>query len=448
MSIVETMRFICSGCGYRARIPSSYTGKVILCPGCKQMEIASADGGDSTGDTVRVARVTTAQGSASFSVPDAEGNLRFTCGGCGYGAKLSGTYAGKAISCPQCKAPQLIPPLAKAEGNVEKKLQPPAPAPTPAPTQAPIAAPQNEVDLSFDDETTSDPNPLPVAKKTIAQVAAHDPVDDISFDQEPLAQATAETTSANTVKPPSTRTTSPASGPRHASSGQTQASKPTSGKIVRRGSNTAMPAMPKSTADDVENDESDESDKSDSVKIAKPLPEWVQKVKQPKIMASIGGGLAVFITLIVLISAWSNVSSAVKGLEEKVTLTEELNNTLKKGKIDAEVALSETKSERDRLKKSDADMKAELTLAKTGLAELGEKFKQAEAKKTEEYDLRKKMEDKYDENFAKLINVEKLRDEEYQRSIDVRKKYEEEVKLRKSLQERIESMVKAQAAAK
>ena len=442
MSIVETMRFICSGCGYRARIPSSYTGKVILCPGCKQMEIASADGGDSTGDTVRVARVTTAQGSANFSVPDAEGNLRFTCGGCGYGAKLSGTYAGKAISCPQCKAPQLIPPLAKAEGNVEKKLQPPAPAPAPTPTQAPIAAPQNEVDLSFDDETTSDPNPLPVAKKTIAQVAAHDPVDDISFDQEPLAHATAETTSANTVKPPSTRTALPTKGPRDAGPGQSPTDKPTSGKIVRRGSNAAMPAMPQSTADDAENDE------SDSVKSAKPLPEWVQKVKQPKIMASIGGGLAVFITLIVLISAWSNASSSVKELEDKVKLTEELNNTLKKGKSDAEFALSETKSERDRLKKSEADMKAELILAKTGLAELGEKVKQAEAKKTEEYDLRKKMEVKHDENFAKLKSVEKLRDEDYQRSIDVRKKYEEEVKLRKSLQERLEGMVKAQAAAK
>ena len=438
MSIVETMRFICSGCGYRARIPSSYTGKVILCPGCKQMEIASADGGDSTGDTVRVARVTTAQGSASVSVPDADGHLRFTCGGCGYSAKLAGTYAGKAISCPQCKSPQLIPPLAGPEVNVEKKLQPPAPAPT----QAPIAAPKNEVDLSFDDETTSDPNPLPVAKKTGAAVAANDPLDDLSFDQEPLANSVVETTSANAVKPPSMRTTFPTKGPRDAGPSQSPTDKPTSGKIVRRGNRTAMPVMAESDEDDVE------SDDSDSVKIAKPLPEWMQKVKQPKIMASIGGGLALFITLIVLISAWSNASSAVKELEDKVKLTEELNKTLKNGKGDAEFALSETKSERDRLKKSEADMKAELTLAKTGLAELGEKVKQAEAKKTEEYDLRKKMEVKHDENFAKLKSVEKLRDEDYQRSLDVRKKYEEEVKLRKSLQERLEGMVKAQAAAK
>ena len=79
MSTAETMRFICGGCGYRARIPSSYTGKVILCPGCQQMQIATADGGEATGDTVRVNKVATAQGGTGrFSVPDGEGRLRFT----------------------------------------------------------------------------------------------------------------------------------------------------------------------------------------------------------------------------------------------------------------------------------------------------------------------------------------------------------------------------------
>ena len=110
MSTVESMRFICAGCGYRARIPSSYNGKVILCPGCKQMQIASYDAGVATGDTVRIDKISTAQGNV-VSIPDADGRLRFTCGSCGYSAKLASTYAGKAIACPECKSPQLIPPL-------------------------------------------------------------------------------------------------------------------------------------------------------------------------------------------------------------------------------------------------------------------------------------------------------------------------------------------------
>jgi DNA-directed RNA polymerase subunit RPC12/RpoP len=122
MSTVESMRFICGGCGYRARIPVSYTGKVILCPGCQQMQVAHADGGEATGDTVRVSKLTTAPGTGRFSVPDAEGRLRFTCTGCGYSAKLASTYAGKAISCPQCKSPQLIPPLQSPEGGAGKAV--------------------------------------------------------------------------------------------------------------------------------------------------------------------------------------------------------------------------------------------------------------------------------------------------------------------------------------
>jgi hypothetical protein len=209
-----------------------------------------------------------------------------------------------------------------------------------------------------------------------------------------------------------------------------------------------MPAMPKSTAADVENDDSDESDDSDSVKIAKPLPEWMQKVKQPKIMASIGGGLAVFITLIMLISAWSKASSTAEDLKGKLIAAESLSKTHKTGKEKAEFDLADVNIKLEKIMKFDVEIRAALASTEARLTNLGEVLKQAEAKKTEEYDLRKKMEDKYDENFAKLINVEKLRDEEYQRSIDTRKKYEEEVKLRKSLQERIESMVKAQAAAK
>jgi uncharacterized paraquat-inducible protein A len=127
MNSADSMRFICVGCGFRARIPTTYQGKVILCPGCQEMQIADGNAEDSkaTGDTVRFNRVDTAHGTARFSKPDGEGRLAFTCSSCAFSAKLAATYAGKAISCPKCQAPQLIPPIEQAGGPPEGKMLPP-----------------------------------------------------------------------------------------------------------------------------------------------------------------------------------------------------------------------------------------------------------------------------------------------------------------------------------
>jgi hypothetical protein len=116
MTSSDTIRFICPGCGYRARIPGSFSGKVILCPGCQKMQIASPDGGVATGETVSVSKVATVPDAAAgqVSVADAQGKIRFTCAKCGFHAKLASSYAGKAIACPGCQAPQLIPPLGEA----------------------------------------------------------------------------------------------------------------------------------------------------------------------------------------------------------------------------------------------------------------------------------------------------------------------------------------------
>ena len=142
------------------------------------MQIASSDVGVSTGDTVRIDKVSTAQ-NAAVSIPDSDGRLRFTCGSCGYSAKLASTYAGKAIACPECKSPQLIPPLQGPESSVGKTLPPPAPTPA--------TAAKAEDELSFDDEPAA--APAKAVPKPVAQAVAHDPLDDISFDQETLGQA-------------------------------------------------------------------------------------------------------------------------------------------------------------------------------------------------------------------------------------------------------------------
>jgi hypothetical protein len=108
MSTTDSMRFVCAACNFRARIPASYHGKVILCPGCQQMQVAHPDAGDTTGDTVRYVRVSTAQ-TDRVNKTDSAGRINFTCTSCFFQAKLAPNYAGKAIACPQCKAAQVIP---------------------------------------------------------------------------------------------------------------------------------------------------------------------------------------------------------------------------------------------------------------------------------------------------------------------------------------------------
>jgi hypothetical protein len=433
MSTAESMRFICAGCGYRARIPSSYDGKVILCPGCKQMQIASSDAGAATGDTVRIEKVSTAQGNA-VSIPDSEGRLRFTCGGCGYSAKLASTYAGKAIACPECKSPQLIPPLQGPEGGVGETLPPPAPTPA--------AVTKAEDELAFDDEPTAAPAKA-VQKPT--HTVEHDPLDDISFDQEPMGQAAKPSAigiADNDVKKPGAMVKSPTPSGRVDTSTQPSTSKPGSGKIVRRGNR-----MPLATTADSLNEDANQIDEQ-PLKPPKPLPPWVQKIKQPHVMAIIGGSFVLLIILIVLISAWSNASADAKELKERAEIAEKLTATLKKDKSDMEIQLSEKQSELKALKASNDKAKAALVTAETSLVELGEKAKQAETQKTEAIALQKTAESKFNDLFANQKKLEKLRDDDYQRNNDLRKKYEEELKLRKDLQERVQIMVKEQAAAK
>ncbi len=146
----ENIRFICNSCGFRARIPGTYKGKVILCPGCQAMKIVAPDGSDPTGSTVAVRRVETATVPAgTYSTPDASGKIRFTCTTCGYLAKLGANYAGKAIACPSCQSPQLIPPLAPAA----------------------VAAPKAEIELALDLSAPSAPEAEPAAPAPPARPA-------------------------------------------------------------------------------------------------------------------------------------------------------------------------------------------------------------------------------------------------------------------------------------
>lgn len=426
MSTVESMRFICGGCGYRARIPSSYTGKVILCPGCQQMQIANADGGEATGDTVRVAKVATAPGTGRFSVPDAEGRLRFTCSGCGYSAKLASTYAGKAISCPQCKSPQVIPPLQGPEGSAGKTV--------PSSALEPATAPTVDDGLTFEDEPAKPAASAPAAPRKPALVPAAGPEDDgLTFGDEPSARSTPGSDS-DATKPTAVATTRPSASKPPAK----PSTKPGSGGVVRRGSR-AMPAPVPVDEDDEEDDDVTPANPS------KPLPPWAQKLKEPRMMAVIGGCAAALILLIVLISGWNGAAHQAEENRLRADANETRANGLEKQKADVEFTLSKTNEEVKRLKQTESEAKAALAAAETRLADLGEQLKKAEADKAEEYAKRKKAETAHDEMFTKLQDAEKKRNEDYRATTELRRKYEEEVKLRKDLQVRL---AEAQAASK
>ena len=433
MSAVESMRFICGGCGYRARIPSSYTGKVILCPGCQQTQIASADGGEATGDTVRVSNVATAPGTGRFSVPEADGRLRFTCTGCGYSAKLASTYAGKAISCPKCKSPQLIPPLQEPEGSAGKAK--PSLAPEPA------AASSVDDGLSFDDEpakpsaATTPATTAPRKPAANANASAGSDDDGLTLDDEPTAggSAAAKPTAAAMTKPSAPK--APASALAPVSTSSKVSTKPGSGGVVRRGGRALLPAS--EPVDDEENE--DDTPK----KPAKPLPPWVQKLKEPRMMAIIGGCAALLILQIVLISGWAGASHEANTYREMAAANEARAKGVADLKSVVDFDLSKKTDEVKRLEKAESEAKAALVASEVRLTDASEQLKKAETAKADEYARRKKAEDVHDEMFTKLQDAEKKRNEEYRATTDLRRKYEEEVKLRKDLRVRLDEAIAA-----
>jgi ribosomal protein S27E len=148
-------RFICVGCAYRARIPSQYMGLAVTCPKCDTVQIATPEDqeGPSTGDTVSIARLKTAEEGAKIANPQvttssgftsrttavkstssvitapsvaavknaatvtgsgdkntekASDKVRFTCSACGFKARIPSAYAGENIHCPGCNAVQFV----------------------------------------------------------------------------------------------------------------------------------------------------------------------------------------------------------------------------------------------------------------------------------------------------------------------------------------------------
>lgn len=196
MTATGTFIFICSACGYKARLPEQFAGRTIKCPGCQAPQVATApsnvqrktavitrvaatpvpftlpkDQEDALAGipsatpvempasaaptasrpfpsplpgaiqitTDRVARMKTpAPGEAAPPVAKLAtgGTVDFTCASCNARLRLPGHYAGKSILCPKCSAPQKVaiaPEPMDTTRSLAQKADEPAPSPvTPA----------------------------------------------------------------------------------------------------------------------------------------------------------------------------------------------------------------------------------------------------------------------------------------------------------------------------
>ena len=192
-------------------------------------------------------------------------------------------------------------------------------------------------------------------------------------------------------------------------------------------------------------DPQDHEEDEPPAKPAKPLPPWAQKIKEPRMMAIVGGCAAALILQIVLISGWSNAAGQAETYRLKADALADEASGLNKQKGEVEFTLSKTNEEVTRLRKAESEAKAALAAVETRLTDLSELLRKTEADKADEYARRKKAEAEQDEMFTKLKAAEKKRDEEYRITTEMRRKYEEEAKLRRDLKARLEEI---QAAAK
>ncbi len=195
-------RFICVGCGYRARIPTQYMGLAVTCPKCDTVQIATPEDQESpsTGDTVAIAKLKTADDGAKIANPQATitteptikgpspkpapaaapgDKVRFTCSSCAFKARIPAMYAGENIHCPSCNAVQLVlrsgqlSPNATGNTQILQVVQTAEAAGSPDAIATPTHTPSRGVPILKDD--TPPPAPSVVAKPAVAKPAVAKP---------------------------------------------------------------------------------------------------------------------------------------------------------------------------------------------------------------------------------------------------------------------------------
>ena len=211
-------RFICVGCGYRARIPSQYMGLAVTCPKCDTVQIATPEDqeGPATGDTVAISRMKTADDGAKLANPQVSSaasdpaikapaakaaaspapsvtkpaapttaagggdKVRFTCSACGFKARIPSSYAGENIHCPGCNAVQFVlrsgqlSPNATGNTQIIQLVQTAAATASPDAIATPTHTPAQGLPVISDEPPVARPA-APIAKPAGAGSGARPP---------------------------------------------------------------------------------------------------------------------------------------------------------------------------------------------------------------------------------------------------------------------------------
>ncbi|MBA3936818.1 MAG: hypothetical protein H0X38_05100 [Planctomycetes bacterium] len=460
----ENLRFICNSCGFRARIPVAYKGKVILCPGCQAMKIVAADGSDPTGSTVAVRRVETATTPVgTYSTPDATGKIRFTCSACGYLAKLGIHYAGKAIACPSCESPQLIPPLAptavaapKAEIELALDLSAPsapeaAPAPAarsaPAAPTAPVApAPVEEADFSLDEpETKAKPElsakPALRTPAALPRNRADEPAAVTGPGLEELMEATPPPAPPKPAAKPIPRGKPAASvAPAAAAPAEQPTPRPKIGGVVRRG-NKPVDADEEDVADeDADGTDTPPAKPKVSLNPAGGNGSLVEQLKQPP---------ALYVTILAAVTTVLTIAFLILWrLSAGAATTEHERAESYTGKFETESkahrdAVLERDGQASELQKANAKLEAALAAGRKTTAALATAESENQAAKADadgERTQRKAAEGKLDAALAKAAKAEVDRDETLRQLLEKIKALKEETAMRKQFQDRVKEL--------
>lgn len=166
----DKVRFTCSACGFKARIPASYAGQSIHCPGCNATQTVLRSGQSSaaaTGNTqvISIVQTASAPDASPDASPDAIAQPTHTPS---RGVPILLTEPTIAPSAKPAAAiptalpakPQAPPPLAKPA----PPFKPMAPAPGAVVIPAPVPALPPEEKLNFDEEA---PKPESAAGKVV-----------------------------------------------------------------------------------------------------------------------------------------------------------------------------------------------------------------------------------------------------------------------------------------
>jgi flagellar basal body-associated protein FliL len=262
------------------------------------------------------------------------------------------------------------------------------------------------------------PTPKPAKSSPVANQNDAPALDELTFEDAPVALKLSSAPQLGAQNP---------SAGQQASQPASDEKRPETGSVKRRVNRMPFPsAVPKSQDVSVEEPEEQKVPK-------KPLPPWVEQIKQPKIMVMIGGAVVLLVLMICLTSAWMSASQLATEQRERATSNKTDAEREAKARKEVEWKLSESETALAKAKKAESDAKAALAAAQLLATETNEKLKKAETDRQEEYDKRKSAEAKYDDLFTKNKATEAAREEDYRVRNDMRKKYDEESRLRKEL---------------